>query len=662
MKVTTWIAATAALCISSSLYASDSNGVIVSHFEPLQRLSIAGAGTDNVSGQKAGAAQQVMLSFDALGKTFEMQLEPNSALIAAAPRDALADDVKIYRGHLAGKPESWVRVVVHEGMPSGLVWDGEQMYALEAPGESALQINSPVIYRLADVFITPGSMSCGTVTATGNGAATFQTLMTEIAGAIAQGPGAVEELTVGAVGDFEFTNARGSDSAAAAAITTRLNNVDGIFSQQLGVQLTIQTMDTFSDAADPFSDTIDPGTLLGEVADYRQATASQNSQGITHLYTGRTLNGSTVGIAYSAALCHPRFGAGLSEGNNNAMFDSLVAAHEIGHNFGAPHDGEVGSACEAETGNFIMAASLNGSNQFSSCSITQMQDDIAGASCINALPAVDVAVSLNGQASTLLLGANTVLSYAVPNNGTLEATGVTADFTLPSTLTFGSVATTIGTCTSGAGTVSCDLGTVPGSSNQSVTITASPSSIGVGMLTASVTADVDDRLSNNQETIQVTVDPAVDLVVSLPAQVTIDIDQSTTVTAALENRSVLDATGVTLDIGISGGLRIDSATWSLGSCNIVGQQVDCQASTFSAQSAATLSLGLTGISSGSKNYTVTASSNEADAVMGDNTDASSVRVREEKDEGGGASGPMFFLLLTLVTLLTRGRTRGRGSR
>jgi len=662
MKAITWIAASAVLSISSSLYASDSNGVIVSHFEPLQRLSIAGSGKDNASTQKAGAAQQATLSFDALGQTFELQLEPNGALIAAAPKEALATGIAIYRGGLAGKPDSWARVVVHEGMPSGLIWDGEQMYALEAPGDSALAVSSPVIYRLADVFIAPGSMSCGTSTVSGNGAATYQKLIGELGSAIAQAPGAVEELMLGAVGDFEFTNARGGDSQAATAITTRINNVDGIFSQQLGVQLTIQTMDTFSNAADPFSDTNDPSMLLGELADYRQATPSQNSQGLTHLYTGRTLAGSTVGIAYSEALCSSRFGAGLSEGNGGATFDSLVAAHEIGHNFGAPHDGEAGSACVSETGDFLMAPSLNGSNQFSACSIAEMQDNIAAASCIDPLPAIDMAVSLNGQASTLLLGANTVLRYDVPNNGTLEATGVTADFTLPSTLTFQSVTTSIGSCTNGAGTVSCDLGTVPGSSDQSVTITASPSSLGVGTLTASVTADADDRLNNNQESIQVTVDPAVDLVVSLPAQVTIDIDQSTTVNASIENRSVLDATGVTLDITIGGGLRADSATWSLGSCNIVGQQIDCQAATFSAQSTSTLSLGLTGTSSGSKNYTVRASSIEADAVVGDNSEVSSVRVREDKDEGGGASGPMFFLLLSLMTLLTRRQTRRRGQK
>ncbi|MGH8308590.1 MAG: M12 family metallo-peptidase, partial [Steroidobacteraceae bacterium] len=48
------------------------------------------------------------------------------------------------------------------------------------------------------------------------------------------------------------------------------------------------------------------------------------------------------------------------------------AAHEIGHNFDAPHDGDTGAACASTPQSFLMAPRLNGSQQFSSCSIDQM--------------------------------------------------------------------------------------------------------------------------------------------------------------------------------------------------------------------------------------------------------------------------------------------------
>ena len=652
MKAFTWIAASAVLSISSTLYAGESNRVVVSHFEPLQRLSISKDGS-NVS-RKLTAAEPVSLSFDALGQAFELRLEPNHALIAAASRTTLPEGVSVYRGQLEGSPGSWARIVIHNGAPTGLVWDGNQMFAIEAPGDSAVAATSPVIYRLADVYIQPGSTSCGSAATGGNGAAAYQKLIGELGGTILRGPGAVEEITFGAIGDFEFTTDKGGDANAAAAITTRLNNVDGIFSSQLGVQITIQTMETFSTAADPFSDTGDAGTLLDELGIYRQATPAQSSQGLTHLYTGRDLDTSTVGIAYTGALCSTRFGAGLSEGNGSAMFDSLIAAHEIGHNFGAPHDGQAGSACESEPEDFLMAPSLNGSDQFSACSITQMQDDIAAAPCINPLPSIDMTVALDGQVSTVLLGANTVLTYDVDNNGTLGATNVVADFTLPSQLTFVSATASSGTCTNGAGTVNCVLGDVPGVSGRTVTITTMPSAVGVGMLSAAVSADVDDVPGNNQQAVQVTVDPAVDLVANAPANASVKISESTTVNAMLENRSVLAATGVTLSVSLNAGLQANSASWPLGSCTVTAQQVDCVAANFSAQSSASLSINVTGVSSGSKRYTVALGSVEADTNTGNNSVDGTVRVDDPKDDdGGGASGPILLWMLALIAVLAR---------
>src|SRR5690606_3275143 len=108
-----------------------------------------------------------------------------------------------------------------------------------------------------------------------------------------------------------------------------------------------------------------PGDLLKEVSGYRSRTARQRAQGLTHLYTGRKLDGNTVGIAYTNTLCEASWAAGLSQSGANVTFDSLVAAHEIGHNFGAPHDGVSGSACAAEQGGYLMSTSINGNDQFS---------------------------------------------------------------------------------------------------------------------------------------------------------------------------------------------------------------------------------------------------------------------------------------------------------
>ena len=503
MKALKWILTGAILCISSTLYAGESNGVIVSHYEPLQRLKIKSDRAE--TSQKLGGAGPTTLSFDALGRSFNLQLESNAGLLSALSRNALPDGVAIYRGHLAGNADSWARIVVSEGMPRGLVWDGTEMFAIEAPGDSVVQASSPVIYRLADTYIVPGAMSCGAESLSGNGAAVYRKMVGELGTAMAQGPGAVTEINVGAIGDFEFTSAQGGAAAAATAITARLNMVDGIYSQQIGVQINVPTMETFSNVNDPFTDVTDASTLLDEVATYRLNTPAQTSQGLTHLYTGRDLDTTTVGIAYTNALCQPFAGAGLSEGNGSVVFDSLVAAHEIGHNFGAPHDGEMGSACEAEPMTFIMAPMLNGSTDFSACSISIMQANAANAACITPLLTVDMSVALNGQPSTVLLGNNATLTFDLSNNGTLQATNVEVDITLPNNVSFVSAAASVGTCANGAGTVNCVLGNVGGASLNTITVTTMTTAAGVGVFDATVTADIDDDPANNSVSGAVTV-------------------------------------------------------------------------------------------------------------------------------------------------------------
>ena len=654
MNTSKWALAAAVAAIFSTANAAGPDDVMLSHYEPLQQLTLHTMSSDAANAsQKPGSAAPLVMSFDALGRRFDLELEPNRRLVSVARQNPLLDGVDIYRGELAGRPGSWARIVVSDGMPSGLFWDGNEMYAIEAPGDSIVQSNVSVIYRLADAQVAPGSMSCGSASMATTGSAAMDGLLDEL-GAISQAPGALSELDMGAIGDFEFTNSKGGDAAAVAAITTRLNNVDGIFSQNVGVQINVTTIETFSASNDPFTDETESGALLAELSDYRANSPTQRSNGLTHLYTGKNLDGTTVGIAWTGALCSTNFGAGLSEGNGSSTFDSLVAAHEIGHNFGAPHDGQSGSACESETGAFLMAPSLNGSDQFSSCSIVEMSDDIADASCISALPSTDMQVALSGSA-TVLFGASAAISYDVTNNGTLDATNVTADVTLPANLTLDSVSASVGTCTSGAGTVSCTLGDVPGMSSRTVDITTTPTALGPGMISAAVAADTDDRLGNNQQTLQLTVDPAVDLVVNTPTGSSVKLNKSTTVSVTLENRATLDATGATMTIDLGSALQATAANWSIGSCAVLAQQVTCQAATIAAQSNSTISVTATGISVGSPRITVTLAAVEADLVPADNSGSVRIEVKDPDDSGGGAVGPLFLCLLAGLIGVRRNR-------
>lgn len=662
MTTIRWFAAWAIFSLSTAAFALEAGAISLSHHETLQRLSIHGHASDG--SQKLTVAGPVNLSFDALGRSFELQLSPNSNLLAVA-RNTAATGVVPYRGQLAGNDNSWARIVIANGAPSGLIWDGTELFAIERPGDNIVGSDSTIIYRLADAVIAPGSMTCGTADSFSNGGAVYKSLVNELNAATAQATGAVSGINVGAVGDAEFSNQHGGNSQQ--AILERLNNVDGIFSGQTGIQINVPLVQVFTNpaaAAYPFSNTVVAGDLLDELATYRNTEPNQNVNGLTHLWTGKDIesdtgNSTTVGIAFTEALCQRQYGAGLSEGNGSPTFDGLVAAHEIGHNFGAPHDGTTGSACESETGNFLMAASLNGSDQFSQCSKNEMADDIAQAEirgCITPLPSIDMRVGLNGQEPTILLGNSATVTFDVANAGTLQATNVVADFTLPNNASLISAAASMGTCSNVAGPVNCVIGDVAGISTVTVTLTSDTTAVGIGAFNASVTADVDDNTTNNQSSAILTVQPAVNLVISPPSTRQVDVDQSATLTASLQNTSILDATGVTLSVSLSSGLRANSASWPLGTCTVTSSQVDCVAATFDAQSSTTFTINVTGTTEGAKAVNVSMSSLEADADPSNNSASATVNVGAvDDDSGGGSLGFAFLILLGLVSLLARYR-------
>jgi hypothetical protein len=653
------------LGLAAASGASQGRGVVVSHHETLASFELTPS--QSAGQQKTAAGAAAMLSFDAFGRRFDIELESNDRLLSVAARNQVDAGTAVYRGRIVGQENSWARIVVADGMPRGVIWDGSEMIAIEAPGDSAVSTTEPIAYRLADTYVIPGTMTCGSnhslSARSGSAAAMYGKLLGELETAAMQGPGASSQLDIGAIGDFELFERFGSDEGdTEAAILTRLNTVDGIYSEQLGVQIFVDELAVFTTDGDPFTDTTVSGDLLDELGIYRRDTNTQRAQGLTHLYTGRDLAGSTVGIAYLDALCSPRFGSGLSEGRGGATIAALIAAHEIGHNFGAVHDGEEGEVCESTPETFLMAPSVNQSDKFSQCSIDTMTPNIAAASCIAPLPTVDMRMTTDGSAPPVLLGGTVNLSFTATNAGTQQATGVSIEVEVPDNFSLQSANTSFGTCTSGAGIVDCTYGTVIGNDSRTVTLTVEAADVGDGTFTANVTAETDVNASNDQRSMTVTVNPAVDLAVNAIAAAQVNLDQQLSVSIDLENRSVIDASDVEISISLNNGLRADTASWTLGTCTVADRQVDCEATAFAGQSDATLNLALTGTATGSSNYTVSLTSSDDDAVTSNNSVTASVQVGTMNNTGGGDSssgggGAAGYLLLILLGARAYGARR-----
>lgn len=590
--------------------------------------------------------------FNAFGKRFDISLAPNQNVLSLAVRKHLADGVGVYRGSVDGMPGSWVRLVVADGIPRGLLWDGSEMYAIEASKETA---GAAHMFKLNDLQIPAGTMTC----AQADGTKTANDLLTavskDITPRVAEAAGAELSLDLGVIADFEFASAKGS--SAQTALVTRINNVDGIFSEQLGVQINLARTDVFESANDPFTDESDAGLLLDELTAYRSANADQRANGLTHLFTGRELDGSTVGVAYTGAVCSRSFGAGLTQGTHSDSLDSLIAAHEIGHNFGAPHDGTTGSACEGTDQSFLMAPRLNGSDTFSACSITQMQDDVNRAACITALPTLDVEVVAN-QPSDALLGDSDTVTFVVNNVGTEEATGVEFDVTLPSSITLDSISSSVGSCSNGGGSASCSLGALGAGAGATVDLAVTTSAPGNADFSATVTATGDSNSGNDAATLTLGITPAVDLVARTTAS-SVTVNQSATARITIENDSSIAATTVAVTVLPGPGIRLDGASWSAGTCSLAGGNMTCNASSLAVRSSNVISLQLTGLDEGSQVYTVNSSAGETDRNTSNNSAQGQVTVGEEPEESGSGAFGLLDMLAMFLMLLARRPLRQR---
>ena len=458
------------------------------------------------------------MSFLAYGRQFELALEPNDRLIASLPaaqREALRA-FPIYRGRLSGMPGSWVRLTQVSTTLEGMVWDGHELYTLEPARRAqpfmldaaSVPAESTVIYRLSDTLSDLGPQFCSVLTPPeeATSLAGYQALVAELRAnqALVAAATLSGQIQVAVIGDFEFFSDHPGN--AESTVLTRMNVVDGIFSDQVGVHIVVSSVNVFSTDTDPFTTSV-PSDLLGQLADYKNATASIRSAAIAHLMTGRDLDGSTVGIAFLASLCNPRFGVSLSEGGSEIGSTSaaLVAAHEMGHNFGAPHDAEPDTtqnqACASTPPTFLMAASLNGSSTFSQCSLDQMRPVISGAACIQAAPVADAAVSASPASVSALVNQPLAYSISVSSIGTATLNAATVSMTLPASLSLQSATPDVGSCSSGAGAVTCDLGTLPAGASRRIDMVVLGSQAGSFASSIVLSASNDSTTQNNSTSV-----------------------------------------------------------------------------------------------------------------------------------------------------------------
>jgi len=334
------------------------------------------------------ASQRKTVSLHFFGKAHPVVLEPSDLRSHRFREQAgTLDDLRTvysapsrsFKGHIAGEPESVVRLTRTRDGLRGYVKSSDGWAFIEPLPASGVQRAGLKTVSQEHKVYTEGDIdasflgTCAAELAPGAGAH-GETSVERTGGAVTA-PEELRVLELAVDADVEFYNAYGEDSTA--EIEATLNMVDGIFEAELGITIDLVSVNVWQAEPDPYTST-ESGTQLNEVRSYWNNNNSAVTRDAVHLFTGKDLDGSTVGIAYVSVVCSTSVAYALSQDLGSDILMPLLVAHELGHNLGANHDPSGSSP------RYIMYPSLGFTNldEYSDQSEDDIADYIDGVSCL----------------------------------------------------------------------------------------------------------------------------------------------------------------------------------------------------------------------------------------------------------------------------------------
>ncbi len=300
-----------------------------------------------------------------------------------------AGRTQVYRGRVAGKPDSWVRMTRIDGAWVGAIEVGGKLWLMDPARQHpqlakslGVDAGGTLVFAMSDIsgldhvdhagrevpMLPPGA----TLASPGSGSARSADTTT----------GTQYYLGVSLVLDTEFQNHHGAQAESIAVAV--LNIVDGFYQAQVNTQVYLYALQKLP-AGNAGVTSTSANTLLDQFSVYVKS-GGVPFNGLAHLLSGKNFNGSTVGLAfvgvaqpgYVTTVCNPGYvfrdgtvagGTGVDQLTFSTAAGGAILAHEMGHNQGASHDCD-GNSCPAN--GYIMASGLNFGNlpsEFSGCSI-----------------------------------------------------------------------------------------------------------------------------------------------------------------------------------------------------------------------------------------------------------------------------------------------------
>lgn len=165
--------------------------------------------------------------------------------------------------------------------------------------------------------------------------------------------------------DFEFFQRNGSSANSTVIdIENVMNNVSFVYDRDVDITYEYTTIVVRTTSSDPYTSS-NMETLLCEFRNtWNTAPEVDISRSVAQLFTGKTIQGSVIGLAWLGVVCNQSGNDCGSVGNlayssvesrfsTISDFRTSLSAHELGHNWQAQH-------CDAAAVCNIMCAALNG--------------------------------------------------------------------------------------------------------------------------------------------------------------------------------------------------------------------------------------------------------------------------------------------------------------
>lgn len=341
-----------------------------------------------------GYAWRAVVSVDSHDLTLllnQSQVTADTRVVNGDGNELPSGDTNAFAGRVEGEPDSWVRITIAQNNLRGMISVyGKKHRLVPTITGGTLSDFHPLL--LGDI---DGNVSDEPDQALypPKSEDDFNNYMRNIklsaAPAFEQGTVGLTAL-IGVVVDSKFNSYHGGRGAEEARAI--LNTTDGIFREQFGLALQIDTIVVIDSAAD---DPMNLGSVTMENMMRNFSTYRKSSQALAGdiamatLFSGNKNSDSALGLAWIGSACRTD-GYDVSVVSPYRHAD-LLSTHEIGHTLGAQHDTD--TACASNSSN-VMWPYLSSSTQrtFSSCSKESVNLVIANGNCF--IDTLDIGIDL----------------------------------------------------------------------------------------------------------------------------------------------------------------------------------------------------------------------------------------------------------------------------